>query len=948
MSGAGEDPAIRYADLGELAVYQGDLLVPVIGRRLTTILGLLLVNVNQRVTTDMMVEALWGHSAPDGAATTLVSHLYRLRKLLEPARPRGQSFTAIVTETGGYRLVAAPDSVDSARFEDLASSARELGVGGQPERALRRCDEALELWRGRPWTPHSDEEWAATAVSRLEELQAQVRERRVDSLLGIGAAEQALVDADQLVAEHPLREHGWALRMRAAHRLGRTHEALETYQRARAMFAGELGIEPGIELRELQQRILEADPSLDGPRRETVSPARAAEVHLPRRRGPLFGRDDAIRDLGQVITSQPLVTVVGPAGCGKTRLAIEAARSAAPGFPDGVWYVDATAAGDLGQLVTAVVSELGLAGTGNPLDSLRQHLRQHRLLMILDCSPASVPAVAGLVEACAVTDIEAAALVASRQPLAMDGESVWALGPLPVPVVPTPAGPTTLQELALEPSVELFRERASAVGTVLEPGDLPVVARICAAIDGLPLAIELAAAQSRSFSLDEVLDWVTDDPTGLRDAGSTRVTSLSDVLRQSVDLLGPAELAVHEAASAIPGEFTPAVLATVADLPVGQTREALSGLVHRSLMAPLGPREPGGRSRFAQLAVVRSLAQGSMPLGRRSAYADRRNVWVVALTGEMPRLGRESEWDWFARLDDNIAAVRATLQDCLIDRPSGTGTAMASRLHTYWYYRGHEVEWRRWTRHAASSPAADEFDRLLAHLSLASVGFVTGRGDPGGAMDRLDAYAAPLEPEQSVRLGDLLFGFVTAAWSAGEISAVMQGTTRLGSIAERTNDDDLRLFAAIGHLFSEIDSADAACLTRVEELHRWAETLANHFASYVVALAGTLAGLRAKDHMRGLQWSNRSLAHLVRASSGATRGLIWRACLLVPAGEYFEAAKLLAAARAYSRRTGRSWPTDPQTSEVVALVESKLTPAERDEALAEGRGLELADLVPPA
>jgi hypothetical protein len=273
---------------------------------------------------------------------------------------------------------------------------------------------------------------------------------------------------------------------------------------------------------------------------------------------------------------------------------------------------------------------------------------------------------------------------------------------------------------------------------------------------------------------------------------------------------------------------------------------------------------------------------------------------------------------------------------------------MASRLHTYWYYRGHEVEWRRWTRHAASSPAADEFDRLLAHLSLASVGFVTGRGDPGGAMDRLDAYAAPLEPEQSVRLGDLLFGFVTAAWSAGEISAVMQGTTRLGSIAERTNDDDLRLFAAIGHLFSEIDSADAACLTRVEELHRWAETLANHFASYVVALAGTLAGLRAKDHMRGLQWSNRSLAHLVRASSGATRGLIWRACLLVPAGEYFEAAKLLAAARAYSRRTGRSWPTDPQTSEVVALVESKLTPAERDEALAEGRGLELADLVPPA
>jgi hypothetical protein len=560
-----------------------------------------------------------------------------------------------------------------------------------------------------------------------------------------------------------------------------------------------------------------------------------------------------------------------------------------------------------------------------------------------------VPAVAALVEACAVTDVEAAVLVTSRQPLAVDGESVWALGPLPVPVVPSPVGPTTLQELAVEPSVELFRERASAVGTVLEPGDLPVVARICAAVDGLPLAIELAAAQSRSFSLDEVLDWVTDDPTGLRDAGPARVTSLSGVLRQSVDLLGPAELAVHEAASAIPGEFTPTALAAVADLPVGQAREALGGLVHRSLVAPVGPREPGGRSRFAQLAVVRSLAQGSMSPGRRGMYADRRNVWVVALTGEMPRLGTEPEWDWFARLDDNIAAVRATLQDCLIDRPSGAGTAVASRLLIYWYYRGYEVEWQRWTRHAASALAADEFDRLLAQLSLASAELLAGRGDPGGAMDRLDAYASPLEPEQSVRLGDLLFALVTAARATGQITIMRRGTTWLGSIAERANDDGLRLFTAIGHLLGEIDSADpVTCLARVDELHRWAETLENHFASWVATLAGTLAGLRAKDHVRGLQWSNRHLAHLARAGTSTTRGLIWRACLLVPAGEYFEAAKLLAAARAHTRRTGRNWPTDPQTSEIVALVESKLTLAERDEALAEGRRLELADLVPPA
>ena len=231
---------LRYRDLGALLVRRGDRPVVVTGRRLTAALSVLLMNVNQRVSSDALVAALWGDAPPGDPDATLQSHLFRLRRLLEADHARGTPFTTLVHEAAGYRLVAPPLQIDSLVFETAAGDSRDLLLTEQPQRALARCVEALELWRGRPWTPHSDETWAVTAAARLEELRAQLRERRIECLLALGDAERALADLDIMVGEYPLRERLWAQLMLANYRLGRTEAALATFQRARSVLIARL------------------------------------------------------------------------------------------------------------------------------------------------------------------------------------------------------------------------------------------------------------------------------------------------------------------------------------------------------------------------------------------------------------------------------------------------------------------------------------------------------------------------------------------------------------------------------------------------------------------------------------------------------------------------------------------------------------------------------------
>ena len=174
---------LRYLDLGTLSIERDGVSQPVRAPRVSAILGALLMRANQPVSSDALIEAVWSGSPPEGAATTLESHLWRLRQVLEPDHQRGQPFTTVVHDGTGYRLVATVEQVDSLLFEKLTGEARDLLVTDQPGRALARCDEALALWRGEPWTPHSDQLWATAPASRMHQLRAQLRRHRVESLL---------------------------------------------------------------------------------------------------------------------------------------------------------------------------------------------------------------------------------------------------------------------------------------------------------------------------------------------------------------------------------------------------------------------------------------------------------------------------------------------------------------------------------------------------------------------------------------------------------------------------------------------------------------------------------------------------------------------------------------------------------------------------------------------
>ena len=254
---------VRYRDLGQLCVERDGAETGLGGAKPSTILAVLLMHPNRPVAADWLVDAVWGDNATEASRSTLESHVSRLRKALEYVRPEGGP-TTLVHVHGGYRLgVEDLDDIDSHRFDRLAREAAQALLHGEYDHVLDISDRALQLWRGRPYEPASDEEWAAATVSRLEELRNQVREHRAEALVESGNPERALVDLEPLIRELPYRERLWALKMTALYRCGRAAQALETYRDARGLLLEEVGLEPGQELRDLHQRILARDTDLE-------------------------------------------------------------------------------------------------------------------------------------------------------------------------------------------------------------------------------------------------------------------------------------------------------------------------------------------------------------------------------------------------------------------------------------------------------------------------------------------------------------------------------------------------------------------------------------------------------------------------------------------------------------------------------------------------------------
>ncbi|PRX01774.1 UNVERIFIED_ORG: transcriptional regulator, partial [Actinomadura viridilutea] len=533
-------PLMRFGVLGPVAVWTDDgSPVAVPGRKVRALLADLLVHEGRPVPADRLIDDLWGARPPGNPALALSAKVSQLRRVLEDAQPGGRAL--VETRPAGYVLHIGADGLDAVRFTDMLARARRTDDPAARAELLR---DALALWRGPALADFADEPFAQPTITRLEDLRLAALEDHAEARLALGEHAATAAELGDLVAAHPLRERLRALHMRALYLAGRPREALESFASLRAQLADELGLDPGPELVALHRAILTQDPSLGGPPRGNL-PAPVSE---------LIGRDAAIAEIEARLRGDRLVTLTGPGGVGKTRLALAVADRVAAAFPDGAWLVELAAyeppptAGDpLGPLTDMVMAALDVRdppGRGTPVERLVAALRARRMLLVLDNCEHVVEQAAELTDRLLRGVPGLRVLATGREPLAVAGEVVWSVPPLRVP-----ARDADPREVARCDAVRLFAARAAAAarGFALDERNAGAVAVLCRRLDGIPLALELAATRVRALGVDGLVARLDDRfrlLAGGRRGAPPRQQTLLAMIDWSWDLLTEPERAV--------------------------------------------------------------------------------------------------------------------------------------------------------------------------------------------------------------------------------------------------------------------------------------------------------------------------------------------------------------------------------------------------------------------
>ncbi|MEW1780382.1 BTAD domain-containing putative transcriptional regulator [Streptomyces sp. NPDC086777] len=697
--------------------------MPVPGSRLQQLMVRLALAGGRPVGQQTLIDAIWPEDAPAGPTHALQALVSRLRRA---AGGPG----AVVQAGGGYRLDVDARDVDVLRFEHLTAAGRERLRARDPQGAAARLGEALALWGGHPGAePVAVAAVEPAAATHLAQASLEAVVDLAEAELALGSAGQAATRLSGLLSEEPLHERAVALLMDALAAQGRQAEALARYARFRARLADALGTEPGAALRERHLRLLRAQQS-EPPARQSEPPARQSEppalvdpTEATRSRGNLpapltgfIGREDDLARIGTLLASGRLVTVLGPGGAGKTRLALEAARLQRPAYRDGAWLVDLTSVTEPGKVGGAVLAALGLRGSaffddsarrGEPsddVDVLADRLDGRESLLVVDNCEHVIDAAAHLIAALLPRCAGLRVLATSREPLAIDGETLVPLRPLPLP------GPDAgVEQVRDAPSVRLFTERAAAVRPGFEVDDhtLADVLRIVRGLDGLPLALELAAARLRTLSLTDLAAGLSDRfgllTTGSRTA-SARHRTLRGVIAWSWDLLDEDARTVAERIAVLPGGVRPASAAAVCTgttVPVRRIPELLADLVDRSLLQ----LEPD-TGRYRMLETIREygldrLAANDTLVGVRDLAAHYMAGLVAhydPLTRGPGQLGALHTLR--AERDNVIAALRHLCDTGAAD----AATALALDLTWYWQIRGRHEDAAYWLGQTVALP----------------------------------------------------------------------------------------------------------------------------------------------------------------------------------------------------------------------------------------------------
>ncbi|XVQ06514.1 BTAD domain-containing putative transcriptional regulator [Spirillospora sp. CA-255316] len=827
--------------------------------KVRALLADLLVHEGRPVSADRLAHDLWGEDLPGNPANTLQTKVSQLRRALG-----GDGRALVVLQPAGY--VLRTGEVDALRFAALLDRAR--ATGDLRARADLLSD-ALALWRGPAYADFRDEEFTRAAAGRLEEQRLTTLEEWAEVRLALGEHSRLADELGEVVTEHPLRERLRAAHMRALYRSGRQNEALAGYTELRERLADEMGLDPGPELADLHQAILRQDPEL-APVQAPLTSAARPRANLPAPLTDLVGRQEAVAQVRALIDSSRLVTLTGPGGVGKTRLALASAADLA--FPDGVGLVElagitGAVAEPVAELAELVAAELGVRDetvTGSrpgvpPVDlpqRLADALRGQELLLVLDNCEHLIEPIAELVTLLLRAAPRLRVLATSQEPLAIPGEALYPVAPL-----------------ELRDAVRLFTSRAAS-GLTLDAETTPWIETICTRLDGLPLALELAAARVRALGVRGVAERLDDRFRLLAPAGRgrpDRQQTLQAMIDWSWEQLTVAQQTALCALAVHPGGCT-----TEAAEAVGVDFDLLDQLVNRSMVVADPPRY-----RLLESIAAYCLAR----LDDDDPVFRLRDDYYIGLAERArPHLYGSTQRDWLRRLDDEVLNLRAV-----------TGSRrLADALVWYWYLRGRHGEGHRYLAAVSAGSAYEAGFAVLAGVGRVQVKeFADTRSRWFLAHTYLHlgdvAAAEPL-------LDEALAGFRALDDPWGE-AAVLAGRAKLALFrgdfpaAEHNGTESLRIFGHVGDRWGQLQASDMlgylAEVTgdhdRAGRLHREGLRIAESLelwtdVSYrlsslgrIALLTGDLAGSR-EFHERGMrlaaEQSNRFAEEFARVGLG--------------------------------------------------------------------------------